>query len=103
LQRDERGRTLDVLTLMPHASVVVSVTGGGPGGRGGGDSGGPDSGGGGGDGAGGDGGLLPDFALEWCLNINGFTGWGSYSCLDRAWAAGAPFQVGGRRGGGQVA
>ncbi|KIY94459.1 hypothetical protein MNEG_13503 [Monoraphidium neglectum] len=91
--RDERGRTLDVLTLMPHASVVVSVTGGGPGGRGGGDSGGPDSGGGGGDGAGGDGGLLPDFALEWCLNINGFTGWGSYSCLDRAWAAGAPFQT----------
>ncbi|KAI8472352.1 MAG: hypothetical protein J3K34DRAFT_392383 [Monoraphidium minutum] len=37
--------------------------------------------------------LLPDFELEWCLGVNGFTGWLPYSSVAREWASGRPFQI----------
>lgn len=60
---DERGDPVDVLTLVSHGSIQLHVRG-----------------------------PQLTFALEWCLNVSGFTGWLPYAFLNREWATGKPFR-----------
>ncbi|KAL4428258.1 hypothetical protein ABPG75_002347 [Micractinium tetrahymenae] len=56
---DERGKPLDVLTMVPHASLLLRSRG-----------------------------PQLTFDLEWCLNVRGGTFWLPYAFVDRPWATG---------------
>jgi hypothetical protein len=63
-QRDEEGKPIDVMMLMPHASLLLHVTG-----------------------------PAWAFDAEWCLGVAGFTGWVPFCFVNRPWAMDPAFRV----------
>jgi hypothetical protein len=63
-QCDAEGKAIDVMMLMPHASLLLHVTGPAWG-----------------------------FDAEWCLGVAGFTGWVPFCFVNRPWAMDPAFRV----------